>query len=106
MCDKCRDLSERIRGLWKKPRKGSKPKYKRVNLMKTNSKLARKKKHVPEIIARKGCVCEKNIDLELIRNYDIKNLSRERLVNKYFVTPKYSPLLSLRMEMLVPPKKH
>ena len=72
MCDKCHYFSERMSGIGKKPRKGSKPKCERVKLMKETQiygRLKLKKQHFHDIIEEQGGVEEKNMDLLFSRLY-------------------------------------
>ena len=73
MCQKCREFSERMRGLDKKPRKGTKPKCERIKLMKNEPKEGRLQLHkeqFKDVLETKGCtINQKKTNLDLSTLY-------------------------------------
>ena len=76
MCQKCREFSERMRGLDKKPRKGTKPKCERIKLMKNEPKEGRlqlHEEHFKDVLQTKGCTINQkktNLDLSTLYSRD------------------------------------
>ena len=69
MCTKCRNFYQREdKKIGKRPRKGTKPKYSRIKLMKHDPNLGRlklEKEKFKHILERKGCLTEdRNSDLK------------------------------------------